>query len=193
MWRKGRNSRTCYWQRYNNVAKTIHQKLTHEHQLIKEKVPTFKFEPDTVLENTRCRIMGDRSVITAKTIPANRPDIIAPDRVNKCTYLIDIAVPGTINLEKINKYIEMADEIRIICNQEEVKIIPILVTATGIVPKNMFNSLKEIGLSQCIYRTTKASYVRDLSYCSEIYVPVIRKTTLSRCLAVAHVLNFKTR
>jgi hypothetical protein len=58
--------------------------------------------------------MWDRSVITDKTIPANRPDIIATDCVNKYTYLIDIAVPGTINLEKnipkkINKYIELAE------------------------------------------------------------------------------------
>jgi hypothetical protein len=30
-------------------------------------------------------------------------------------------------------------------------------------------------VTECIYRTTKASYLRDLSYCSEIYVPVIRK------------------
>jgi hypothetical protein len=65
--------------------------------------------------------------------------------------LIDIAVPGTTNLEKINKYIELADEIRRIWNQKKVKIIPILVSATGIVPKNLFNSLKEIGLSQSVY------------------------------------------
>jgi hypothetical protein len=94
--------------------------------------------------------------------------------------LIDIAVPGTTNLgkayqEKINKYIELADEIRRIRNQKEVKIIPLLVSATGIVPKNLFNSLKETGLPQCIYRTTKTSYLRDLSYCSEIYVQVVRK------------------
>jgi hypothetical protein len=36
-------------------------------------------------------------------------------------------------------------------NQKEVKIIPILVSATGIGPKNLFNSLKEIGLSQSVY------------------------------------------
>jgi hypothetical protein len=44
--------------------------------------------------------MWDCSVITDKTIPANRPDIIVTDRVNKYTYLIDIAVPGTMNLER---------------------------------------------------------------------------------------------
>jgi hypothetical protein len=68
----------------------------------------------------------------------------------------------------INKYIELADEIRRIWNQKEVKIIPLLVSATGIVPKNLFNSLKETGLPQSVYRITKASYLRDLSYCSEI-------------------------
>jgi hypothetical protein len=67
-----------------------------------------------------------------------------------------MAVPGTTNLEKtyrekINKYIELADEIRWIWYQKEVMIVPILVSATGIVPKNMVNCLKEIGLSQSVY------------------------------------------
>jgi hypothetical protein len=44
--------------------------------------------------------MWDRSVKTDKTIPANRPDIIVTDCVNKYTYLIDIAVPRTTNPEK---------------------------------------------------------------------------------------------
>jgi hypothetical protein len=44
--------------------------------------------------------MWDHSVITDKTIPANRPDIIVTDHVNKYTSLIDIVVPGTTNLEK---------------------------------------------------------------------------------------------
>jgi hypothetical protein len=89
-----------YIKRYNNVAKIMHQKLAYEHQLIKENVPTFKYEPDAVLENTRYRIMWDRSVITDKTNPANRPDIIVTDCVTKYTYLIYTAVPGTTNLEK---------------------------------------------------------------------------------------------
>jgi hypothetical protein len=75
-----------YIKRHNNVAKIIHQKLAYEQQLIKEKVLTFKYEPDAVLENTRYRIMWDRSVVTDKTIPANRPDIIMTDGVNKHTY-----------------------------------------------------------------------------------------------------------
>jgi hypothetical protein len=75
-----------YIKRRNNVAKIIHKKLAYEHQLIKERVPTFKYEPEVVLESTRYRIMWDRTEITDKTIPENRPDIIARDRVNKYTY-----------------------------------------------------------------------------------------------------------
>jgi hypothetical protein len=92
--------------------------------------------------------MWDRSVIADKTIPVNRSDIIVTDRVNKYTYLIDINIPGTTNLEKtyrgkINKYTELADEIRRIWNQE-VKIIPILVSATGIVPTNLATVSKKL-------------------------------------------------
>jgi hypothetical protein len=46
-----------YIKRHNNVAKIVHQKLAYEHQLIKEKVPTFKYEPDAVLDNSSYRIM----------------------------------------------------------------------------------------------------------------------------------------
>jgi predicted transglutaminase-like protease len=41
-----------YIKRHNNVAKIILQELASEYQLIKEKVPTFKYEADVVLENT---------------------------------------------------------------------------------------------------------------------------------------------
>jgi hypothetical protein len=34
-----------YLKRHNNVAKIIHKKLACEHQLIKEKVSTFKLGP----------------------------------------------------------------------------------------------------------------------------------------------------
>jgi hypothetical protein len=37
-----------YIKRHDNVAKIIHQKLAYEYQPIKEKVPTFKYEPDSV-------------------------------------------------------------------------------------------------------------------------------------------------
>jgi uncharacterized protein YjaG (DUF416 family) len=42
-------------------------------------------------------------------------------------------------------------------------------------PKSVQLPQRNWTITECIYRTKKASYLRDLSYCSEIYVPVIRK------------------
>jgi hypothetical protein len=55
-----------YLLRHNNVAKVVHQELAHQTQLIKEKTPNFKYVPDNVLELTRYKLTGDRSVITDK-------------------------------------------------------------------------------------------------------------------------------
>jgi hypothetical protein len=42
----------------------------------------------------------NHSIITDKTMPANRPDITLTNEKTKTTYLIDIAVPNTHNLAK---------------------------------------------------------------------------------------------
>jgi hypothetical protein len=47
-------------------------------------------------------------------------------------------------------------------------------------------------ITECIYRTTKASYLRDLSYCSEIYVPVTRKQPF-KLLGCGPCLEFKNQ
>jgi hypothetical protein len=55
----------------------------------------------------------DRSLITAKTIHNNRPDINLVDKVSKTVYFIDIAIPNNHNLhakyaEKLAKYSELS-------------------------------------------------------------------------------------
>jgi hypothetical protein len=57
----------------------------------------------------------NRSIITDKTIPSNRPDITLMNKTTKNTFLIDIGVPNTHNLAKIitekqEKYRELANE-----------------------------------------------------------------------------------
>jgi hypothetical protein len=56
---------------------------------------------NNVLENDNCKLYWDRSVITDKTIPSNRPDITFINKTTRNTFLIDIAVPNTHNLAKI--------------------------------------------------------------------------------------------
>jgi hypothetical protein len=95
--------------------------------------------------------MWDRSVITDKHIPANRPDIILINETDTVTYLIDIAVRNKNNLmktysEKVNKYQELAEEIKRMWKQEEVNIVPLTLSNTGIIPKHLFTSILSINI-----------------------------------------------
>jgi ABC-type uncharacterized transport system substrate-binding protein len=95
-------------------------------------------------------------VITDKQIDANRPDIILIERLNSTTYLIDTAIPNTHNLinsynKKMNKHQQLAEEIKRMWKKQTVQVIPIITTATGVIPKCLFDSLKTLDLPKGIY------------------------------------------
>jgi hypothetical protein len=62
-----------------------------------------------VLENDNFELYWNRSILTDKTMPFNRPHITFMTKKTKKLFLIDIAVPNTHNLaktitDKQNKY-----------------------------------------------------------------------------------------
>ncbi|XP_041973432.1 uncharacterized protein LOC121729112 [Aricia agestis] len=86
-----------------------------------------------------------------KTTHYNRPDITLVDKINKTAFLIDIAVPNTHNLqttiaEKLTKYIDLKDEITRLWNLQKVTIVPIVLSTTGIIPKQLHKSLDTLQL-----------------------------------------------
>jgi hypothetical protein len=86
--------------RHDGVAKVIRQKLAEATELIGDNCPYYKYEPANVLENDNFKLYWNRSIITDKTIPSNRPDITVTNKKTKNTFLIDIAIPNTHNLAK---------------------------------------------------------------------------------------------
>jgi len=107
---------TEYVKRHDGLAKVIHQKLAESAELIEDKSPYYKYTPANVLENEIFKLYWNRSILTDKTIPFNRPDITFMNKKTKNTFLIDIAVPNTQNLaktitDKQKKYQELANEI----------------------------------------------------------------------------------
>jgi hypothetical protein len=97
-----------------------------------------------------------------KTIPSNRPDITFTNKKTKNIVLIDIAIPNTHNLaktitEKQNKYQELANEIRDMWKKDAVQVVPIVISATRIIPKSLLQSLKRLNLHRntYIYRCKK--------------------------------------
>jgi hypothetical protein len=72
------------------------------------------------------------------------------------TFLIDIAIPHTHNLTKTitkkqNKYQELVNEVRDIWKQDAVQVVPIVISATGIIPKSLSKSLKRLNLHPNTY------------------------------------------
>jgi len=72
------------------------------------------------------------------------------------TFLIDIAVPNTHNLaktitDKQNKYQELANEICDMWKQKAAKMIPIVISSTGVIPKSLSQSLTRLNLHPNTY------------------------------------------
>jgi len=69
-------------------------------ELIDDRSPYYKYTPANVLENENFKLYWNRSMLTDKKMPFNRPDITFMNKKTKNTFLIDIALPNTHNLAK---------------------------------------------------------------------------------------------
>jgi acetamidase/formamidase len=97
----------------------------------------------------------DRNVIIDKTIH-NRPDITLVDKRKKTTYLIDISVPNTLNVQKkYTKKMEncqlLAEEIQNMWQQDKVIMVPVIICTTGVVPKNIHEGIEYLQLNRNMY------------------------------------------
>jgi len=156
---------TEYVERHDGLAKIIHQKLAEVAELIEEKSPYYKYTPANVLENDNFKLYWNRSILTDKTIPFNRPDITFMHKKAKITILIDIAVPNTHNLaktvtDKQNKYQELANEVCAMWKQNTAQVMPLVISSTGVIPKSLPQSLKRLNLQPNTYIQMQKSVIR---------------------------------
>ena len=129
----------------------INQKLAEAAELIDDKSPYYKYTPANVLENENFKLYWNRSILTNKTIPFNRPEITFMNKKTKKTFLIDIAVPYTHNLaktitDKQNSYQELANEICAVWKQKAAQVIPTVMSSTAVIPKSLSHSLTRLNL-----------------------------------------------
>jgi hypothetical protein len=101
------------------------------------------------LENDNFKPYWNRSIITDKTIPADKPDVTLTNKQKKTTYLIDTAVPNTHNLaktitEKRSKYQQLANEMCAMWKQNAAQVI--VISSTAVIPKSLSQSLKRLDL-----------------------------------------------
>ena len=142
---------TEYLHRHNQAAKILHLELAYKYGLIGEKVPYYKYVPEPVLENDRARLYWDRSVITDRAVPENKPDIVVMDRAQSRVFLVDVTVPYDENLVKAEsdkklKYLNLAHEVTEMWRVGSTEIIPVVISTNGLVPTSLRGHLKKLGL-----------------------------------------------
>jgi hypothetical protein len=123
--------------------------LAVKFNLLKNTQPHYSYTPESCLENDSYKLYFDRTVLTDIHIKHNRPDIIILNKQQKQAYLLDIAVPNSHNITqtyntKINKYLELSVAMR------KISILPLVISATGIVPQSLFKNLKILDLDNTL-------------------------------------------
>jgi hypothetical protein len=144
-----------YKKRHDIFAKIIHMNLAVQFNLLKNTQPHYSYTPESCLENDNYKLYFDRTVLTDIHIKHNRPDIIILNKQQKQAYLLDIAVPNSHNITqtynpKINKYLELSVAMRNLCCSEKNPILPLIISATGIVPQSLLKNLKVLDLGNTL-------------------------------------------
>jgi 1,4-alpha-glucan branching enzyme len=165
---------TEYLKRHDGLAKIIHQKLAEAAEMIEEKSPYGKYTLANVLENDNFQLYWNRSILTDKTKPFNRPDITFMNKKTKNTLLIDTAVPNTHNLAKTitdtqNKYQELANEICAMWKQNTAQVFQLVISPTGVIPKSLSQSLKRQPASEYVHKNAKICNSWNMFNCKKLF------------------------
>jgi hypothetical protein len=144
-----------YKKRHDIFAKIIHMNLAVKFNLLKNTQPHYSYTPESCLENDSYKLYFDRTILTDIHIKHNRPDIIILNKQQKQAYLLDIAVPNSHNITqtyntKINKYLELSVAMRNLWCLEKISILPLVISATGLVPQTLFKNLKILDLDNTL-------------------------------------------
>ena len=139
---------TKYIERHDNVCKYIHLLLANKYNLMEEIPKWYEYDPEPLLENDSAKVLWNFPVQTDRRVNHNKPDILVLEKVERKIYIIDIAVPNDVNIsrkrnEKINKYANLAIEIKQLWNAQTVKTVPIIIGATGLIHERFQTTIKE--------------------------------------------------
>ncbi|XP_044764376.1 uncharacterized protein LOC123320944 [Coccinella septempunctata] len=149
-----------YTNRHNAMAKVYHQAIAIKTGLITAMKKTHEYKPATVLENRSFKIYWDNTVETDRRIPHNRPDIVLFDKENRKVIIIDITVPADDNIsraysEKVNKYHDLAFEMKEIYALKTVSVLPLIISTNGLVESHLVDNTKSLELDLNIISTAQ--------------------------------------
>ena len=95
------------------------------------------------------RSCGISTFRRTRLLPHNRPDIVVIDKAKKECHIIDVACPGDSRIvfkeeEKIDKYRDLAIEIKALWCLKKVLIVPVIIGALGSITDRLEGYLADI-------------------------------------------------
>lgn len=142
-----------YTDRHNAMAKVYHQAIAIKTGLIKSFKKIHEYSPQELLENDELKLYWDSPLITDRSIPHNRPDIVIFEKAGNRATIIDVTIPADDNAErayteKITKYHDLAFELKEIYKLTSTSIIPLIITTNGLVEKHLVENTNRLGLEE---------------------------------------------
>ena len=136
-----------YKRRHDNVARYVHWKLSEKVNLERGK-EWYNHKPEACVENDEYKILWDMMIQCDQHIQARKPDLVFMNKRKKELKIIDIAIPGDMRvrekeLEKIEKYQPLKDELARLWGLKKIKVIPVVIGALGVVSKKFEKYMTE--------------------------------------------------
>ncbi|XP_072943499.1 uncharacterized protein [Epargyreus clarus] len=102
----------------------------------------------------------------SRTIVANKPDIVVIDRSERHAIIVDITVPHDENLVKAEKdkqfkYLDLAREVVDMWDVNTAVVVPIVVSANGLIAKSLDQHLRRRSLGSWIKRLIQKAVLLD--------------------------------
>ena len=144
-------AQTEHKERHDNVARYIHWQLCGKCELERAN-NWYEQRPEGVVENERFKVLWDFTIQCDRKIEARRPDIVFVDKKKREVVIIDVAVPGDDRvkdkeLEKLEKYQLLKDEIAKVWRMRKVFVLPVVIMALGAVSVSFKEYMKRISVN----------------------------------------------
>ena len=102
-----------------------------------------------MLESSDVKIFWDFPIQTDKKLPHNKPDIVVVETTSRTCHIIDVTCPGDCRIrlkeeEKVNKYRDLAFEVKTLWKLKKVTITLIVIGALGTYTDRLEKYLKDI-------------------------------------------------
>ena len=111
----------------------------------------YEQKPEGVVESETFKVLWDFTVQCERKIDAKRPDIVFIDKEREVV-ITGVAIPGDDRvegkeLEKLEKYQLLKDEIAKVWRVRKVIVVPVVIGALGAVSVNFKEYMKRIGVN----------------------------------------------